>query len=276
MSDEAWAAAHERLTASRDTYLRTNRGTLWGKPANGVESKYLLTGLAQCGVCGGGVYVATRSHGRQRAFFYACATFHRKGHNVCANHLKVIIADADWAVMEAVQDEILDPVVVEAAVRQALATLTQTPDDLETRLQTTRARVATLENEIARLTEAIAAGGALGALVTALKQREQDRRRLADEAQQLESAIRAGGVDVDTIHGELGRRVRDWRTLAARNVAQGRQILRKLLRGRVRFTPRDDGKIELSGQADYGKLFSGIPLATALASPTRFESLKWP
>ena len=30
VSDEAWTAAHERLTASRATYLRTNRGTLWG------------------------------------------------------------------------------------------------------------------------------------------------------------------------------------------------------------------------------------------------------
>ena len=56
--------------------------------------------------------------------------------------------------------------------------------------------------------------------------------------------------------------------MAARNVAQGRQVIRKLLRGRVKLTPRDDGTVELSGQADYGKLFSGIPLATALASPT--------
>jgi hypothetical protein len=118
-------------------------------------------------------------------------------------------------------------------------------------------------------------GGELGALVTALKQREQDRRRLTDDVQQLEHVI-AGGVDADTIHDELARRVRDWRTLAARNVAQGRQILRKLLRGRVRFTPRDDGRVELSGQADYGKLFSGIALATVVTSPTGFEPVFWP
>ena len=47
--------------------------------------------------------------------------------------------------------------------------------------------------------------------------------------------------------------------MASRTVAQGRQILRKLLRGRVVMTPREDGTIALSGQADYGKLFSGIP-----------------
>jgi hypothetical protein len=65
--------------------------------------------------------------------------------------------------------------------------------------------------------------------------------------------------------GDLARRGRHWRTLAARNVSQGRQILRKLLSGRVRLTPREGGRFDLSG-ADYGKLFSGIPLATAMAS----------
>lgn len=30
VSDAAWAAAHERLSTSRETYLRTTRGTLWG------------------------------------------------------------------------------------------------------------------------------------------------------------------------------------------------------------------------------------------------------
>ena len=62
---------------------------------------------------------------------------------------------------------------------------------------------------------------------------------------------------------------------ARRNVAQGRQVIRKLLGGtRVKMTPRDDGTCEISGRAHYGKLFSGIvavfggSVATALASPT--------
>jgi DNA invertase Pin-like site-specific DNA recombinase len=38
ISEETWTAAHERLTTSRDTYLRSTNGRLWGKPTNGVES----------------------------------------------------------------------------------------------------------------------------------------------------------------------------------------------------------------------------------------------
>jgi len=36
--------------------------------------------------------------------------------------------------------------------------------------------------------------------------------------------------DVQRIEAALAERVREWRAMAARNVAQGRQFLRKLLR----------------------------------------------
>ena len=68
----------------------------------------------------------------------------------------------------------------------------------------------------------------------------------------------------------------EWRTAARRNVAQGRQVLRKLLnQNRVTMRPLDDGTCELSGRADYGKLFSGI-VVTAVASPTGFARVGAP
>ena len=218
--------------------------------------------------------MTTRNHGKVRVSFYACATFHRKGHTVCANNAQVLMTDADWAVMEVVQDELLDPVVVETALREALSTLLHTPDALTDRVAAMRTRVKGLDDEIARLTDAIAAGADLGSVVTALKQREHDRRRCTDEARHLEALIRAGGFDADAIRAQLARRVQDWRALAAKNVAHGRQILRKLLQGRVRLTPRSDGRVELAGTTDYGKLFSGIVLATALASPPGFDTFR--
>src|SRR5439155_22655014 len=35
VTDELWQAAHARLSSSREAYLRTNDGRLWGKPTNG-------------------------------------------------------------------------------------------------------------------------------------------------------------------------------------------------------------------------------------------------
>jgi hypothetical protein len=46
-------------------------------------------------------------------------------------------------------------------------------------------------------------------------------------------------------------------------------VLRKLLRGRVLMTPREDGTVELSGQADYGKLFSGLVISQQWSRPQK-------
>jgi site-specific DNA recombinase len=264
VTEALWNAAHERLRTSRETYLRTNDGQLFGKPSNGIESKYLLTGLAQCGICGGGLYTTSRSHGRQRAYLYACATFHKRGSTICPNNQSVWMADTDTEVMAAVQDEILDPVVVEAALQEAFETLTA-PASVA-RLPQWKARIAELDREMDRLTLAIASGGELSVLTNGVKARELERRRLQTDCDQLESWHHAGRVNVREVQRELRKRADDWRVMAARNVSQGRQILRKLLDGRVTITPRDHDTCELSGRASYGKLFSGI-VATAMASP---------
>ena len=49
VEDRAWDAAHTRLGNARANYLRGTKGRLWGRPADGIESKYLLSGLACCG-----------------------------------------------------------------------------------------------------------------------------------------------------------------------------------------------------------------------------------
>src|SRR3989442_1158341 len=70
VSEELWQAAHERLHTSRQSYLRTNEGKLCGKPGNGVESKYLLTGLVTCGECGGPFTLPLFSQRHHRPHFF--------------------------------------------------------------------------------------------------------------------------------------------------------------------------------------------------------------
>ena len=121
---------------------------------------------------------------------------------------------------------------------------------------------------IGRPTAAIAAGGDMPLLITELKARERERARLTQEQEQLDALTRVGRVDLGRVVGDLLRRVNEWREAARRNVAQGRQVIGKLLGGTRVQTPSEDGMCELSGRADYGKLFSGI-VATAMVSPTR-------
>jgi len=57
VSEAEWKAAHNRLDATRASYMRGTKGELWGRPASKLDSKYLLTGLVRCGLCGGSLYV---------------------------------------------------------------------------------------------------------------------------------------------------------------------------------------------------------------------------
>lgn len=70
VGDDLWSAAHERISRIRASYLRGTDGRLWGRPTKGTDSKYLLPGLARCGLCNGSMYVKTRrATGKNRAYF---------------------------------------------------------------------------------------------------------------------------------------------------------------------------------------------------------------
>ena len=82
VSEEAWQAAHGRLSRIRERLAKVSGGRL-GARARDIDSPYLLSGHARCAVCGGALGVTSRQHGGQRAFFYACTAYHKRGTTVC-------------------------------------------------------------------------------------------------------------------------------------------------------------------------------------------------
>src|SRR5262249_729628 len=151
VNEELWNAAHARIDRSRAAYLRGTKGSTYGRPPTGTESKYLLTGLARCGRCGGGLYVRSRSHWRHRAFFYGCPTYQNRGTSVCANHLEVSMVAADRAVLASVEQYVLHPEVIEAAITEAMRLLNPTSTDVEERRQRLRAEISDVESELVNL-----------------------------------------------------------------------------------------------------------------------------
>jgi hypothetical protein len=82
------SATARQLTASVSTQLRNLlRSRLRIEPPLGNPSKYLLTNLAQCGVCGSPLRVCTRSHGTTRARFIRLLWLSRPWRTVCANKM---------------------------------------------------------------------------------------------------------------------------------------------------------------------------------------------
>jgi hypothetical protein len=113
VSDEAWKAAHARLRGIR-ARLETAQGTRPGVRRD-IDSKYLLSGFARCGTCGGTLSALSRSHGKKRAFFYGCLAHAKRGATVCDNALVKPVGRVDDAVLAELKF-VLRPAVVRAII----------------------------------------------------------------------------------------------------------------------------------------------------------------
>jgi hypothetical protein len=88
-----------------------------------AKATYLLTGLLKCGMCGAGMEVRRQKHGRVRVTIVHCSAHWRKGKNICRNSRTAIMADVEVAVLASIQHTLLDPDVIEEAIRRAAARL---------------------------------------------------------------------------------------------------------------------------------------------------------
>ena len=127
IDESLWVAAHAAMSQQRARFSSERRFRSPGRPSgtDGVDTRYLLTGLLQCGQCGGGMEVRTRSHGSRRVPFVGCASFHRRGARVCQTNLTVPEIHANAAVLEELKSSLLNQRVLEAAVERAVAILCQ-------------------------------------------------------------------------------------------------------------------------------------------------------
>ena len=66
--------------------------------------------------------MTSRSHGRERAFFYACTAYHKRGTAVCGNSLTMRIERIDQAVLRTLGGDVLRPSVVMAILDGVLET----------------------------------------------------------------------------------------------------------------------------------------------------------
>ncbi len=68
------------------------------------------------------------------------------------------------------------------------------------------------------------------------------------------------GLNVDSIRWQALQQLSEWKGLLAQDVPIARQILRKVLEGRLVFVPRHEGDehwYEFSGEGSLNKFFGG-------------------
>ena len=167
-------------------------------------------------------------------------------------------------------------VVAAAAVDEALRRLQ--PDSANAERDRLQTALRQIEGQLANLTAAVAAGGGETAtLVQAVKDRERERARLHRALADLKTLERLAALDVADLQRRLERKLADWRGLLGRHPQQARQILAKVLAGRLVFTPRlepasGSRAYEFTGEGRLEAILSGvIDLPTTLVTPAGFE-----
>jgi site-specific DNA recombinase len=274
--EDLWLDVQARLRESRAAYLRSNDGRLQGRPLNGIAAKYLLTGLVACAVCHGSLTIRTRSHGTGRLALYGCLTHNTKGPRICPNRTLVRQQDAERAILETVEHDLLRADVLDAAIGRVLDQL----DPEATARDTSRLEMelARLDGELRRLADVIATGGNdLSSLTAAVRERERERMSLQARLAELAARSQLARLDRARLGRDVRARLTDWQGLILGQPQHARQGLKKLLEGRLAFTPTEDGTaVEFSGQGRLDPILAGVTeawtgLPKGCVSPTGFE-----
>ena len=124
-------------------------------PPRVVTGPILLTGIATCASCGGGMTIRTGKSGRYR--YYVCAAAAQKGKTACAGR-SVPMDRLDNAVMDRVSDELLMPDRVADMLRGLMDRQTKRDEDYGNRLTALRGKLSEAEGRLTRLYQAIENG----------------------------------------------------------------------------------------------------------------------
>ena len=153
----------------------------------GIESRYLLTGLAQCGRCGGSLIVHSRASGGRRANAYLCSYHHLRGSTVCPGRVGPP-AGPDQRGGPAKPSSRRCCIPRSSGARCAGSSTSWAPPPTPWSLikRASRRSSRCWNRRLTRLTAAVAQGGDLKPLLDGIQAREQRRRALQTELAGLE------------------------------------------------------------------------------------------
>jgi hypothetical protein len=165
--------------------------------------------------------------------------------------------------------------VIEKSIELAISRLENGRDQVATQRERLKAELDQVESRLARLVEALVNGGPLETVVAQIKVDEERKRALAAEYEALEGAGGTQAFDYASVVLEVQERAADVRAVLSRQTPQARQMLRKLLDGKIAVEPVTvDGRrgFRLSGRLNVGRLLRAEVLRAIEAAPIADEA----
>jgi hypothetical protein len=270
---ELWAAAQKRINAVRKTYVRNRDGTLpWGRPESGRHSRYLLSGLARCGLCGAALIAHKMSLGsngkRKLVSHYVCSWNNKRGNTICSNNWRKRQDELDDKVLAMIEREVLTPERVRRALKQAEA-------DAKARVRKDPDAKKKLEAQIKDLMRE-------KDNLIAVQAHLADPKAVAEQINDRLEQIARSKIELDNLPGEhdprklaetqatMIERIGKFRELMQdrRNTPLARQVLRKALKEPLKCIP-----ILRDGRKDYAIAKNSFLLGREpVATPRGFDA----
>jgi site-specific DNA recombinase len=259
VSDAQWSAVQARKETMFKTYLRGRNGHLQGRPEQ-TMSEHLLTGFVVCGVCGGRMTVWSASSKKKLVHRYLVCWKHRSGGNAaCANAKSIPLQELTEAIVNHFRDDVLTLERLLQIQRDLVADANSSPEQVAAKRAALEEQERRLAQRLAKLTDAVAEGGAVQTLVAAIKVAEREQREILARLGALDATQKAISQWSDA--GEWAKvraLVEDWQGALDGTPTVARQILRKLLVSPIKVTPLAEGGFKYEAEGSYSRLISGI------------------
>ncbi len=262
IEDDLWQQTRARFANLREQYIRMKHGQLLGRPAHSVESAYLLTGLIQCGVCGRSMLATTRKRANHtKRKYYQCVSNMNNRRRACDNTLLAPMDATDAAVLQAVEQSVLNPSILCDAIAHALSKLdgTENRQQEQTRLAE---ELSQLDTQMKHLADSIAKLGGNDTLLDEVRQREARRQEIGAERSRLESLESLSTLDLGQVEQDLRRITDEWKGAQGftnRHPAAARTILKKVLPSKLILTPHPESRsYSFAGDGAIGPLLGQV------------------
>lgn len=246
ISDQEWQRVQDRITESATIYRRAHDGTLKNGPYGRVlNSQYLLSGLAKCGMCGKSIIGITRKRKGYTYKTYGCACYQKRGSTICQNNLQIGQQEMDSAVLKSFQNA-LDPQLLEESVQLAVSQIENGETTLPNEREILAQELSDIDKRIGHLAEAIAATGGLETIYGKLQVEENRKKAIQNQLVNITEMAKVRSLGSARLIQDLRTRIYDLRGLLARQVHEARTVLKTTLNGSLTLQP-----IELGGKAGY-------------------------
>ncbi len=263
VTDELWCEAHAQM---RKVAPR-------GRKKGGRPHRYLLSGIARCGACGGPLTVINGKASYEPIKVYACAWHRERGPSVCPNKLRRPVDAVNRMVVDWINANVLtEGLVLETLteVRRRLAERAKTANDELPRLEK---EASTLRAALDRLVDALAGSTEKpDAIVRGIAERQERLSALDAQIRAARAAPGALDLEVRRLEVEAKKRIRDLAGLLERSGEEGRKVIAALFDGPLTATPietPEGPRYRVKGKAVIGRMLTAE--VSNVASPAGFE-----